>query len=150
MPRKEKATEKAIDMWIKRVGEKNADVASILERNHSNLENYLQKEKPTDLKSMITAVMKSGLYADILTINEASSAVMLVRDAHIDLANELSRYWCEVVAYKAEMSRTDITDDARLQCFVKYDKAYNEALKYFGEIMKKIGETKVSVPFDIA
>ncbi len=146
MPRKEKV----IDAWIKQVGTQNADVASILERNYSNLENHLQTAKPTDLKSMITAVMKSGLYADVLTINEANSAVMLVRDSHIDLANELNRYWCDVVAYKAEMSRTDIADDARLQCFVKYDVAYNKALESFGKIMKKIGETKVNVPFDIA
>ena len=145
MPRKEKV----IDTWIKRVGTQNADVASILERNYSNLENHLQTAKPTDLKSMITAVMKSGLYADVLTINEANSAVMLVRDAHIDLANELNQCWCEVVEYKAEMSRTDIADDARLQCFVKYDVAYNKALESFGKIMKKIGETKVNVPFDI-
>jgi len=141
--------EKVIDRWIKQVGTQNADVASILERNYSNLENHLQNEKPTDLKSMINVVMRSGLYADVLTINEANSAVMLVRDAHIDLANELNRYWCEVVAYKAEMSRTDIADNARLQCFVKYDKAYNKALESFGKIMKKIGETKVNVPYDI-
>jgi len=141
--------EKVIDTWIKQVGKQNADVASILERNYSNLENHLQKEKPTDLKSMINAVMRSGLYADVLTINEANSAVMLVRDAHIDLANDLNQYWCEVVAYKAEMSRTDITDNARLQCFVKYDGAYNKALESFGKIMKKIGETKVNVPYDI-
>jgi hypothetical protein len=141
--------EKVIDTWIKQVGKQNADVASILERNYSNLENHLQKEKPTDLKSMINAVMRSGLYADVLTINEANSAVMLVRDAHIDLANDLNQYWCEVVAYKAEMSRTDITDNARLQCFVKYDGAYNKALESFGKIMKKIGETKVNVHYDI-